>query len=85
MDNDEELFFKFKGNSFSKPSQSNDSLSDCLLWRRANGTEEEGTEQSNLLNRLIQDSWLECFDVSKDIGQFRHAEIVTGMMIESGN
>src|SRR6185503_8210362 len=57
------VILEAEDNSFSQPAEISHLFSRSLGERRIDGTEHKGANDTNLLNRFMQDSGLERFDV----------------------
>src|SRR5215469_5140917 len=76
VDHQEEIIFKLKDDSLTQPAKTADHLAGSFTQRRVHGPQDEGIQNSNLSDRLLEDSGPEGVNVGSHVGQFGHRSIL---------
>ena len=76
MDDEVETTLEFEDNSFPNPPKSDDSPREGRRDRRTGASQDKRIAYLDLLNRLIESSRLQAFDVNYYIRQLRHGSNV---------
>src|SRR5262249_36486679 len=69
-----EFIVEFENDLFAQPAKPDHFPAVDGGDRRIYRTNDEWTRQTHAFKRLVQDAWLECLDIEKDVRQFGHRQ-----------